>query len=171
MALGSRESNKKRTNQKIVKLLVTLKRAALLGEFFVDGLNEFVEVEGFLEDATGSKEFRNIEKVAVALRAGHSNDFRIEIIARQLQRGFETVCSWHQNVHEDQVYFVLLVESQTLLTIAGFEHTVVGSFKNLLQEVPDRFFVVDDEDRSHRVRGAPIVLNLTYIGFSCLERS
>jgi hypothetical protein len=48
---------------------------------------------------------------------------------------------------------------------------VVGSFKNLLQQVPDRFFVVDDQDRGHRASGAPNVLNLTYVGFSCLGRS
>jgi len=82
----------------------------LLDELFVDGLDEFVEIEGFLEDTTGSKEFRDIEKVAVALRAGHGNDLCVKILPCELQRGFEAIGSWHQNVHEDEVYFVLLVE-------------------------------------------------------------
>jgi hypothetical protein len=61
-----------------------LRQAALLGEFFVDGLDEFGDVEGFFEDATGAKEFRDVKKVAVALGAGHGDDFRIEIFPRQL---------------------------------------------------------------------------------------
>ena len=56
----------------------------LLGEFFVDGLDEFVDVERFFEDATGAEEFRNVEKVAVALCAGHGDDLRIEIFPREL---------------------------------------------------------------------------------------
>ena len=57
---------------------------ALFGEFFVDGLDELVEVEGFFEDATGAKEFCDIEEVAVALRTGHGDDFCVEILSRQL---------------------------------------------------------------------------------------
>ena len=56
----------------------------LLGEFFVDGLDEFVEVEGLFEDAAGAEEFRNVEEVLIPLRAGHGDDFCIEIFARQL---------------------------------------------------------------------------------------
>ena len=78
--LGTRESNKKRSIQEFVKA----KRGALLGEFFVDGLDEFGEVKGFFEDATGTKEFCNVEEVAVALRAGHGDDLRVEILPRQL---------------------------------------------------------------------------------------
>ena len=62
----------------------TAARGALLGEFFVDGLDEFVEVEGFFEDATGAKEFRDVEEIAVALGTGHGNDLRVEIFPRQL---------------------------------------------------------------------------------------
>ena len=51
------------------RLSTTLWQRALPGEFFVHGLNEFVDVEGFFEDTTGAKEFRDVEKVAVALRA------------------------------------------------------------------------------------------------------
>ena len=87
------------------------------------------------------------------------------------KRGFEAVGSRHQNVHEDQVHFVLLVERQAFPTIKGFEHTVVGPFKDFLQEVPDRFFVVDNKDRGHSVRSTPNVFDLTYVGFSCLGRS
>ena len=61
-----------------------LRQAALLGEFFIHGLDEFGDVEGFFEDATGTKEFRDIEKVAVALRPGHGDDLRIEIFPREL---------------------------------------------------------------------------------------
>ena len=57
---------------------------ALLGEFFVDGLDELVDVEGFFEDATGAKEFRDVEEVAVALRTGHGDHLRVEIFPRQL---------------------------------------------------------------------------------------
>jgi hypothetical protein len=60
------------------------RRGALLGEFFVDGLEEFVEFEGFFEDATGAKEFRDVEEVAVALGTGHGDDLRVEKLPRQL---------------------------------------------------------------------------------------
>ena len=59
-------------------------RSGLFGEFFVDGLDELVDIEGFLEDTTRAKKFRNVEKIAVALGAGHGNDLRIEILPRQL---------------------------------------------------------------------------------------
>jgi hypothetical protein len=78
--LGIRESNKKRSIQEFEKAM----RGALLGEFFLDGLDEFCEVKGFFEDATGTKEFCNIEEIAVALRAGHGDDLRVEILPRQL---------------------------------------------------------------------------------------
>ena len=78
--LGTSESNKKRSIQEFVKA----KRGTLLGEFFLDGLDEFGEVKGFFEDATGTKEFCNVEEVAVALRAGHGDDLRVEILPRQL---------------------------------------------------------------------------------------
>ena len=58
--------------------------ARLLGEFFVNGLDEFVEVEGFFEDTASAKEFRDVEEIAFALGTGHGNDFRIEIFPRQL---------------------------------------------------------------------------------------
>ena len=61
-----------------------LRQGALLGEFFVDGLDEFGDVEGFFEDSTSTKEFRDIEKVAVALCPGHGDDLRIEIFPREL---------------------------------------------------------------------------------------
>jgi hypothetical protein len=48
---------------------------------------------------------------------------------------------------------------------------VVGPLKDFLQEVPDRFFIVDNKDRSHSVRYARNVFDLTYVGFSCLGRS
>lgn len=35
----------------------------LLGEFFVDGLDELSEVEGFFEDAAGAEEFCNVKEV------------------------------------------------------------------------------------------------------------
>jgi len=56
----------------------------LLGEFFLDGLDEFVEVEGFFEDTTGAEEFRDVEEVLIPLRAGHGDDLRVEIFPRQL---------------------------------------------------------------------------------------
>ena len=56
----------------------------LLGEFFVDGLDEFVEIEGFFEDATGAEEFGHVEEVLIPLRAGHGDDLRVEIFPRQL---------------------------------------------------------------------------------------
>ena len=56
----------------------------LLGEFFVDGLDEFVEIEGFFEDATGAEEFGHVEEVLIPLRAGHGDDLRVEIFSRQL---------------------------------------------------------------------------------------
>ena len=144
---------------------------ALLGEFFVDGLHEFIEVEGLFEDATGSKKFRHIEEIAVALGAGHGDDFGVEVFSRQLQGRFEAIRSWHEDVHEDQVHFILLVQSQALPTVAGFEHTMVGSLKDFLQEAPDRFFVVDNKDCSHSERDTRNVFDLTYVGFSCLGRS
>ena len=58
--------------------------SALLGEFFVDGLDEFVEIEGFFEDATGAEEFGHVEEVLISLRAGHGDDLRVEIFPRQL---------------------------------------------------------------------------------------
>ena len=60
------------------------KRGALLGEFFVDGLDEFIEVEGFFEDAAGAEEFSHIEEVLIPLRAGHGDHLRVEIFPRQL---------------------------------------------------------------------------------------
>ena len=62
----------------------TAARGALLGEFFVDGLDEFVEVEGFFEDAAGAEEFGYVEKVLIPLRAGHGDDLRVEILPCQL---------------------------------------------------------------------------------------
>jgi len=59
-------------------------RGALLGEFFFDGLDEFVEVEGFFEDAAGAEEFGHVEEVLIPLRAGHGDDLRVEIFPRQL---------------------------------------------------------------------------------------
>ena len=134
-------------DQHIAKL-----KGALLGELFVDGLDEFVEVEGFFEDAASAKEFGDVEEIAFALGTGHGNDLCIEIFPRQLQGGFETVGSWHQNIHKDQVYFVLLVEPQTFSAIAGFEHMVFGPLKDFLQKGPDRFFVVDNKNCGHGVR-------------------
>jgi hypothetical protein len=57
---------------------------ALLGEFFFDGLDEFVEVEGFFEDAAGAEEFGHVEEVLIPLGAGHGDHLRVEIFPRQL---------------------------------------------------------------------------------------
>jgi hypothetical protein len=48
---------------------------------------------------------------------------------------------------------------------------VVVPLKNFLQEVPDRFFVVDYKDCGHSVRCIPNNWDITYVGFSCLGRS
>lgn len=148
--------------------VVTENAGVLSGEFVVDGLDEFVEVEWFFEDAAGAEEFCDIEEVTVALGAGHGNHLRVEIFPRQLQSGFQAVGSRHQDIHQDQVDLVLLVEGDAFLSIASLEHTVVGSFENLLQEASDRFFVVDNKDGSHSARCSKDIFDLTYVGFLCL---
>jgi hypothetical protein len=48
---------------------------------------------------------------------------------------------------------------------------VVGPLKDFLKEVPDRFYIVDNKYRSHSVRYARNVFDLTCVGFSCLGRN
>lgn len=127
-----------------------IRRCALgCGEFFLYGIKELLQIERLFERAAGTEQFGDIQKVSVTLRPRNGDDFRVEVLAGQLKRGFQSVRIRHQQIHNDQIDRLLLIDAKPFAAIGGLEHAVPRLFEDFFQKPSDRLFIVDDEDGGH----------------------
>lgn len=117
----------------------------LLGcQLFFDSLEQLGDVEWLLEGSTRAEEIGDVQEVPIALRPGNGDDFGIDIFARQLECGFQSVGVRHEQIHDDEIRRVLLIGCKALSPVSGLKHRISSFFQHLAEQVSNRFFVVDD---------------------------
>ena len=63
---------------------------------------------------------------------------------------FQAVHARHKNINEGQIHLLMLQETQAVWPTFGGQDTVPRPFERSLAELPQRIFVINDQDGRHR---------------------
>ncbi len=116
-----------------------------------DETTDFFNRERFLHDLPGSKQLGHAEKVPIAGGPGHGDDFRLEKFAREFERHIHAIPFGHENIGNDEISGRLSIEGEPCLPVGGFANLMPILLQDAAQQVPNRVFVVDDENGCHEI--------------------